>query len=131
MAVISGYGAQEEQGGTAFASYVDTGDYQLEVFGASWSWRNRLELSVAQQKLTHDSLTAALGLPTDSISQRIFSAKLRVMGDLIYTPMPQISLGMQHKKKSGLFGAGSCRCKTRFGYGSQCNGDQSFSGGIL
>lgn len=98
MAVISGYGAQEEQGGTAFASYVDTGDYQLEVVGASLSWRNRLELSVAQQKLTHDSLTAALSLPTDSISQRIIAAKVRVAGDLIYTPMPQLSIGVQHKK---------------------------------
>ncbi|OZY87660.1 hypothetical protein CBP51_12045 [Cellvibrio mixtus] len=98
MAVLAGYGAQEEQGAVAFASYVDTGDYQLEVVGGSWSWRNRVELSIAQQKLTHESLTAALSLPTDSISQRIISAKLRVAGDLIYTPMPQISIGIQHKK---------------------------------
>ncbi|MFC3114947.1 DUF3034 family protein [Cellvibrio fontiphilus] len=98
MAVLSGYGAQEEQSATAFASYVDTGDYQLEVVGGSWSWRNRLELSIAQQKLTHDSLTAALHLPTDSISQRIIAAKVRIAGDLIYTPMPQLSIGVQHKK---------------------------------
>lgn len=98
MAVISGYGAQEEQSATAFASYVDTGDYQLEAIGGSWSWRNRVELSIAQQKLTHDSLTAALSLPSDSISQRIISAKVRVAGDLIYTPLPQLSIGVQHKK---------------------------------
>lgn len=98
MAVLSGYGAQEEQSAAAFASYVDTGDYQLEVAGASVSWRNRIELSFAQQKLTHDSLTAALSLPTASISQRIISAKVRVLGDLIYTPLPQISIGVQHKK---------------------------------
>jgi len=98
MAVISGYGAQEEQSATAFASYVDTGDYQLEAIGGSWSWRNRLELSIAQQKLTHDSLTAALSLPTDSISQRIIAAKVRVAGDLIYTPLPQLSIAVQHKK---------------------------------
>lgn len=98
MAVISGYGAQEEQSATAFASYVDTGDYQLEAIGGSWSWRNRVELSIAQQKLTHDSLTAALSLPSDSISQRIISAKVRVAGDLIYTRLPQLSIGVQHKK---------------------------------
>ncbi len=98
MAVLSGYGAQEEQGAVAFASYVDTGDYQLDVVGGSVSWRNRIELSIAQQKLTHDSLTAALSLPTDSISQRIISAKVRVAGDLIYTAMPQVSIGVQHKK---------------------------------
>lgn len=98
MAVLAGYGAQEEQSAVAFGSYVDTGDYQLAVAGGSWSWRNRVELSFAQQKLTHDSLTAALHLPTDSISQRILSAKVRVAGDLIYTSMPQISIGVQHKK---------------------------------
>ena len=98
MAVIAGYGAQEEQSAVAFASHVDTGDYQLDVIGGSWSWRNRLELSIAQQKLSHDSLTAALSLPTDSISQRIIAAKVRVAGDLIYTPMPQISIAVQHKK---------------------------------
>lgn len=98
MAVLAGYGAQEEQGAVAFGSYVDTSDYQLEVIGGSWSWRNRIELSFAQQKLTHDSLTAALSLPTDSISQRIISAKVRVAGDLIYTAMPQISIGAQYKK---------------------------------
>lgn len=98
MAVMSGYGAQEEQGGTAFASYVDTGDYQLSVYGASWSWRNRIELSIAQQSLDHQSLTDALSLPTDHIDQQIFSAKLRVYGDLIYGQSPQISLGLVHKK---------------------------------
>jgi hypothetical protein len=98
MAVLAGYGAQEEQGAAAFGSYVDTSDYQLEVIGGSWSWRNRIELSFAQQELTHDSLTAALSLPTDSISQRIIAAKVRVAGDLIYTAMPQISIGAQYKK---------------------------------
>lgn len=103
MAVIAGYGAQEEQSAVAFGSYVDTGDYQLGVFGGSWSWHNRVELSIAQQQLTHDSLTAALSLPTDSISQRIVSAKVRVAGDLIYTPMPQISVGAQYKKNLDFF----------------------------
>lgn len=97
MAVLSGYGAQEEQGGAAFASYVDTGDYQLSVLGASWSWRNRVEISVARQELTHDSLTDALSLPTDSIEQQILGAKLRIAGDLVYTQLPQLSLGVQYK----------------------------------
>jgi hypothetical protein len=111
MAVLAGYGAQEEQSAVAFGSYVDTGDYQLEVVGGAWSWRNRIELSFAQQKLTHDSLTAALSLPTDSISQRIISAKVRVIGDLIYTPMPQISVGVQHKKNLDFFVPGAVGAK--------------------
>ena len=115
MAVIAGYGAQEEQSAVAFGSYVDTGDYQLEVVGGSWSWRNRLELSFAQQKLTHDSLTAALSLPTDSISQRIISAKVRVAGDLIYTPVPQISIGVQHKKNLDFLVPGAVGAKKNSG----------------
>ena len=111
MAVLSGYGAQEEQGAVAFASYVDTGDYQLDVVGGSVSWRNRIELSIAQQKLTHDSLTAALSLPTDSISQRIISAKVRVAGDLLYTSMPQVSIGVQHKKNLDFFVPGAVGAK--------------------
>lgn len=131
MAVISGYGAQEEQGGTAFASYVDTGDYQLEVFGASWSWRNRLELSVAQQKLTHDSLTAALSLPTDSISQRIYSAKLRVVGDLIYTPIPQISVAVQHKENLDFLVPGAVGAKSDSGTDINVTATKVFLGGLF
>lgn len=115
MAVLSGYGAQEEQGAVAFASYVDTGDYQLDVVGGSVSWRNRIELSIAQQKLTHDSLTAALSLPTDSISQRIISAKVRVAGDLIYTSMPQVSIGVQHKKNLDFFVPGAVGARENSG----------------
>ncbi|MDO8344664.1 MAG: DUF3034 family protein [Cellvibrio sp.] len=115
MAVLAGYGAQEEQSAVAFGSYVDTGDYQLEVVGGSWSWRNRIELSFAQQKLTHDSLTAALSLPTNSISQRIISVKVRVAGDLIYTPMPQISVGMQHKKNLDFLVPGAVGAKKESG----------------
>ncbi|HEY0892590.1 MAG TPA: DUF3034 family protein, partial [Cellvibrio sp.] len=59
----------------------------------------------------HDSLTAALSLPTDSISQRIISAKVRVLGDLIYTPMPQISIGVQHKKNLDFFVPGAVGAK--------------------
>lgn len=98
MAILSGYGAQEEQGGTGFVSHVDTGDYQLDVLGASWSWHNRIEISYAEQELTHDALTKALNLPTDSIRQHIWGVKVRMLGDLIYTRVPQLSIGAQYKK---------------------------------
>ena len=131
MAVISGYGAQEEQGGTAFASYVDTGDYQLEVAGASWSWHNRVEISFAQQKLTHDSLTAALSLPTDSISQRIIAAKVRVTGDLIYTAMPQVSIGVQHKENLDFLVPGAVGAKEDSGTDVNLTASKVFLGGLL
>ena len=131
MAVIAGYGAQEEQSAVAFGSYVDTGDYQLKVFGGSWSWRNRVELSIAQQKLTHDSLTAALSLPTDSISQRIISAKVRVAGDLIYTPMPQISVGVQHKKNLDFFVPGAVGAKKESGTDMNLTATKLILGGFF
>lgn len=131
MAVLSGYGAQEEKSAAAFASYVDTGDYQLEVAGASVSWRNRVELSFAQQKLTHDSLTAALSLPTDSISQRIISAKVRVLGDLIYTPLPQISIGVQHKKNLDFLVPGAVGAKNDSGTDINLTATKLILGGFL
>ena len=103
MAVISGYGAQEEYGGTAFASYVNTPDYELKVAGASWAWKNRLELSFAQQQLVHQSLTDALHLPDNNIKQQIFSGKVRLAGDLIYTNIPQISAGLEYKRNQDFF----------------------------
>lgn len=131
MAVISGYGAQEEWSATAFGSYVNTSDYQLEIIGGSWSWRNRLELSIAQQKLTHDSLTAALNLPTDSISQRIVSAKVRVGGDLIYTPMPQISVGIQQKKNLDFLVPGAVGAKKDSGTDITVSATKLFLGGFF
>lgn len=131
MAVMSGYGAQEEQGGTAFVSYVDTGDYELEAAGVSWSWRNRVELSFAQQKLTHDSLTTALNLPTDSISQRIVSAKVRIAGDLIYTALPQLSLGLQHKENLDFLVPGAVGAKKDSGTDINLTASKVFLGGFL
>ena len=103
MAVIAGYGAQEEQGGAAFVSGVQTGDYNLQVAGVSWGWRNRLELSFAAQQLGHQALTDALQLPDNRIRQRILGLKLRLAGDLIYTSLPQISFGAQYKKNRDFF----------------------------
>ena len=98
MAVLSGYGAREEQGGIVFASHVHVADYSLSVAGASWSWYNRIELSLAEQRLSHRSLSDLLGVDDTSIRQTVLGAKVRLAGDLIYTPMPQISLGVQYKK---------------------------------
>lgn len=103
MAVLAGYGTQEEQGGAVFASQVDTDDYRLQVIGGSWSWNNRVEFSVAEQKLTHTALSQALGLSDNTIRQTVVGAKVRIVGDLIYTAIPQISLGAQYKKNHDFF----------------------------
>lgn len=103
MAVMAGYGSREEQGGTLFASHVHTPDYSLNVIGGSWSWRNRLEVSLADQRLAHQPLSERLGVAPSSIRQTVIGAKVRLAGDLIYTTMPQISVGLQHKKNHDFF----------------------------
>lgn len=96
-AVIAGYGTAEQWGGAAFATRVDSGDYRLTSTGVALGWRNRFELGVARQHLGLPTLADALGLPVRSFRQDIVHAKLRLAGDLIHTPLPQISLGVQHK----------------------------------
>lgn len=103
MAVMSGYGAQEESGGAAFASVVSTSDYDLTAVGGSWSWRNRFELSLADQTLQHQTLSAALGVSDQTIRQTVVGLKVRVAGDVLYTAMPQISVGVQYKKNHDFF----------------------------
>lgn len=103
MAVLSGYGTREEQGGTLFGSLVQTDDYALSVMGGSWSWNNRVEVSLARQRLSHQPLSDRLGVTPSSIEQRIVGAKVRLLGDLIYTSWPQVSLGVQHKRNEDFF----------------------------
>lgn len=97
-AVLAGYGTEGQDGGTAFYTRVDTGDYALDAYGAAWTFRNRLELSVARQRFDLGELQRRLSLPWDALEQDVFGAKLRLGGDLVYTRMPQLSLGVQHKR---------------------------------
>lgn len=98
-AVLSGYGTDRENGATAFLTRVDTGDYALDAGGVAFTWRNRIELSYARQRLDIGELQRRLSLPVSSFSQDVFGAKLRLGGDLVYTEMPQVSLGVQHKRQ--------------------------------
>ena len=97
-AVLSGYGAEEQNGATAFLTRVDTGDYALDAAGFAVTFRNRLELSVARQRFDLGELQRQLSLPWSSLGQDVLGAKLRVAGDLVYTKSPQVSVGVQHKR---------------------------------
>ena len=97
-ATLSGYGTREQHGGAVFATRVDTGDYALDVQGAAFTLGNRLELSLARQRLDLGELRRQLSLPWQSLGQDIFGAKLRLSGDLIYTRAPQVSAGVQYKR---------------------------------
>lgn len=97
-AVLSGYGTRDESGGTAFFTRVDTGDYALNSWGAAYTFRNRVELSLARQRFDLGELRRLLSLPYEALEQDVFGAKVRLGGDLVYGAMPQISLGVQHKR---------------------------------
>jgi len=102
-AVMAGYGTREQWGGDVFATRVDTGDYRLDATGVSVSYANRVELSFARQRLNIDALAKAAGLPESSLNQDIFSAKFRLFGDLVYDRLPQVALGLQHKRQTNFF----------------------------
>ncbi|SDU12512.1 DUF3034 family protein [Halopseudomonas salegens] len=98
-AVMSGYATREQWGGDVFATHVDTRDYRFDSFGASFSYANRVELSVARQRLDIGRLSRQLSLPDSSLHQDVFGLKVRLFGDLVYDRLPQVSAGLQHKRQ--------------------------------
>ncbi|MGE8361120.1 DUF3034 family protein [Pseudomonas sp.] len=98
-AVLAGYGERGEWGADVFATRVETGDYRLDVAGVAASFDNRVELSYARQRFDLGNLARNLSLPENSLSQDVFGLKVRLFGDLIYDRLPQVSLGLQHKRQ--------------------------------
>ena len=103
LAVLAGYAEADQQGGAAFVSRAQLKDYRLDVYGAAWSWDNRVEVSIARQELHLNTLANALGVADDTIAQNIFGTKVRLSGDLIYSDLPQISAGLQYKANEDFF----------------------------
>jgi len=90
-AVLAGYGTDQQVGGAAFYTRVQSDDVLLQSYGASLSFLQRLELSVARQRVDVDDPV------NEEISQFIAGAKVRLLGDLVYTPWPTIAAGVQYK----------------------------------
>ncbi|MBZ9612271.1 DUF3034 family protein [Rheinheimera maricola] len=90
-AVINGYGSSGEWAATAFATQVGVDDFTLNVLGASISYDNNWEWSLARQTFKLDNLGGEL-------RQDIFGLKYHIAGELLYTALPQFSLGLQYKK---------------------------------
>jgi len=98
-AVLAGYGERGEWGTDVFATRVETGDYRLDVAGVAAAYGNRIELSYARQRFDLGTLARDLNLPDNSLSMDTLGLKVRLAGDLIYDRLPQISLGLQHKRQ--------------------------------
>ena len=92
-ALLAGYADEHELGGTAWLSGVEPKDFSLNAYGAAVSFSNRLELSVSRQTFDINSVIAG-----ESLEQNIVGLKTRLYGDLVYTRVPQISLGLLYKR---------------------------------
>ena len=102
-ALLGSYASDQEWGGTLALSRVKTDDYTLSVTGVGLNWHNRVELTLARQTLDLDSLVFTLkngfGLEQDELSQDILGVKVRLAGDVLYSPWGQWSAGVQYKRQ--------------------------------
>ncbi|MEP6548327.1 MAG: DUF3034 family protein [Gammaproteobacteria bacterium] len=95
-ALISGLGTDAEVGASAFVNYVSTPDFALRSGGASVGVYNRVEMSVARQRLDAGSVVPGL-----TLGQDIVGLKVRLAGDAVFEPdrwLPQIAVGAQWKR---------------------------------
>jgi hypothetical protein len=95
-ALIAGLGTRDQIGGSAFCTQVEPQDFELRSCGLAIGFRDRVELSYAQQRFGLGST-----VPGESIEQRIIGVKLKVLGDAIYDQdrwWPQVAVGAQFKK---------------------------------
>jgi hypothetical protein len=96
-AVLSGYSTPDDTGPTVAYTRVESDDYELDVVGVSWNLWNRVELSAARQTFDIGVLTPALGFDPGDLEQDVFGLKVRLLGDVVYTPWPQVAVGAQYK----------------------------------
>lgn len=88
-ATLSSLATQDQFGSVAFVTRTDVDDFQLDVAGAAFTLRNRLELSLAKREFT-------IKANESRIRQSVAGLKLKVAGDLVYGDMPQIAIGAEH-----------------------------------
>jgi len=95
-ALIAGLGTDEQIGGSAWCTNVRPQKFELRSCGLAVGFHDRVELSFASQRFDLDEI-----IPGQSISQKVFGAKFRLLGDAVYDQdrwYPQVSIGLHHKK---------------------------------
>lgn len=93
-ATIVGYSAQGQWDADLSLAWVRTGDFRLTTAAAGFGAGDRLELSLARQRLSLDG-----AMRGDDTDLDIVGAKFKLGGDLIYDRWPQVSLGVQYKRQ--------------------------------
>lgn len=105
-ALITSYGTTDSFGANAHTTHVKTQDYSLATMGVAVGIADRFELSLARQQFTGHLAP----LNQLNIKQDIFGLKMRIAGDAVYDQfnnMPQIAIGLQHKRNKGVGGLGA------------------------
>ena len=106
-AVIGSNATDGEIGVTAHLSRLRTHDYGLATYGVALGYRDRVELSLAQQDFDAGPALALNGIapfgvrPGQHIKMDIVGLKLRVAGDAILesdTLVPQVAVGLEYKR---------------------------------
>ncbi len=100
-ATISGMGTNRAVGVSAHVTGVELPDFRFDTHGIAIGIRDRVELAYARQNFNTRNVGAVLGLGRGfQFNQDVFSAKVRLAGDLVYGPawLPQISAGVEHKR---------------------------------
>jgi len=88
-ATLSSYAEAGQLGGTVFASQARVDDYQLDIYGGSFNFHDKVEVSYVRQ----DFLIEAADL---NIRQDKIGLRYKVAGDVIYDRLPQITVGVEH-----------------------------------
>jgi Protein of unknown function (DUF3034) len=100
-AVIGSNATEGEWGGTAFLTTLRTGDYGFRAGGVLLAWDDRVEVSLARQRLDTRQNLAPLGLPGLQIEQDVLGLKWRLAGDAVLDAdrwLPQLAVGLMHKR---------------------------------
>ena len=100
-ATIAGRALDGGVGAAAHATVVELPDFRWQSHGVAIGVSNRIELSYTRQNFDTRDVGAALGLGRGyTLNQDVFGAKVRLFGDVVYGDplLPQVSLGVQHKR---------------------------------
>lgn len=101
--VISGRKTRDGVGVTLHATRIELTSYDWQSEGIAVGLFNRVEISLAHQAFDTNAVGAQLGIGRDyTLDQTVIGAKLRLFGDVVYDNpfVPQISIGVQHKRNS-------------------------------
>jgi len=100
-ATIAGLEMDNGVGVSGHATIIELPDYGWQSHGVALGIANRVELSYARQNLDTRDVGTALGLGEGYVlNQDVLTAKLRLVGDLVYGDplLPQVSIGVEYKR---------------------------------